>query len=122
MKTIISVFLSLIIFLLGSICGFFVSKNFNIDLQNGTMTSRNEIVESQNDTKEPQNEIAGTYRSDNWYGGISVIVIYDDGTCIGPFGKEGKWTVDGKTIHLVNEDATIVPNGIMLRGIFFQKV
>lgn len=125
---ILIVILCIMIFLIGSICGFFVSNNLKTE-------PPNDLVESQSDIIEPQNDITGTYKSNTWRKTGAVLVLYEDGTCICPTGiydAKGTWSVDGKTVHLLvvlsdgetieEYDATIVPNGIILKGFFFEKI
>lgn len=115
----ISVVLCLVLFLLGSFCGFWVSNNLNAE-------SQNDIVESQNYTTQLENNIAGTYKAVNWYDYEAVIVLYSDGTCIYPTRtaySNGKWSIKNGEITMSAEyDATIVPQGIIYKNIFFQKI
>ena len=119
MKTLISVVLCLVIFLLGLIGGFFVSEKFNTDSQNDTVASQNDIVQLKND-------VVGTYKAVDWYDYEAVIVLYSDGTCIYPTRtaySEGEWSIENGKINMTAEhDATIVPQGIIYKNIFFQKI
>ena len=115
MKTFISICLCFVIFFLGAFCGFFVSNNLNKKTTPAALENTSNIADS-------KSTLAGTYKANNWYGGEATVVLYDDGTYIAPFSQKGTWSVEDKIIHLTNEDATIVPKGIMLRGIFFEKL
>lgn len=112
MKTFISIALCLVIFLLGSFCGFLVSNNLNTEPQN-------DIVKSQSD-------IAGTYKATDWYDYEAIIVLYDNGTCIYPtrtaYSNSIWGTKDGKFYINGGEDAIIVPQGIIYKNIFFEKI
>lgn len=84
---------------------------------------------------EKENDFVGTYKTNTWNGKEAFLVLKEDGTCIFPTGDSGTWTVDNDEIIIDCPDlavpdlevssirnASIVPNGIMLSGHFFEKL
>lgn len=98
--------------MLGSFLGFFVSNNLK--------------SQPQNDVPEPQSSIIGTYVAIDWYDYQAVIVLYDDGTCIYPTRtaySNSTWSTENSKLSIVGgEDAMIVPQGIIYKNIFFEKI
>lgn len=89
--------------------------------------------------------ISGTYKTTTWNGKDAVLVLNDDNTMIHPNGYKGTYTLDLENnkieieyeyeINKYNDDgttrietqkgkqeATIVPNGLMINTHFFEKI
>ena len=102
----------------------------------------NEMTSSLVSTKLEEQSLVGTYKTNTWNGKEAVIALKNDKTMICPNGS-GTWSFeDGKlyieyglSIPQITEDGhqeykesqtkqevTIVENGLMLSGHFFEKL
>lgn len=118
------IIICIVIALFSGIIGFIVGKNINDNKSN----------------------IEGIYYSYKWNNRTGVLKILPDGTFNYPSGGTGTWSIKGSTIHLDmnidqnkiefykqyklgnlvdgkdRHDAELVNDGIILHGVFFQKM
>jgi hypothetical protein len=95
------------------------------------------------------NSVVGVYKTDSWNGKTGTLILYEDGTGVYPSGAEAKWSLEGDTVQITREvitmtpgtysdtgesspgkevvnidksEAKIIEQGLVLNGIFFEKV
>ena len=127
------ILICIIIALVSGIIGFMIGMNVN-----GNSDKNSNLVSMKNEEK----NLVGTYKTNTWNGKEAIIALKNDKTMICPNGS-GTWVIeDGKLyieyemqIPLISEsgqqeyktsqtkqEVTIVENGLMLSGHFFEKI
>lgn len=127
------ILICIIIALVSGIIGFIIGMN---------VKENNEMTSNLTSTKNGEQNLVGTYKTNTWNGKEAVIALKNDKTMICPNGS-GTWSFeDGKlyieyglSIPQITEDGrqeykesqtkqevTIVENGLMLSGHFFEKI
>lgn len=73
-----------------------------------------------------EQKVSGIYYTTNWRGGPATLELNEDGTCKGPIGTEGTYTIQGDKIHFkfynYTPIGTIVDDGIMYENRFFERM
>lgn len=127
------ILICIIIALISGIIGFIIGINFK---------GNNEINSSSVSMKNEEKNLVGTYRTNTWNGKEAVIALKSDKTMICPNGS-GTWSFEDGKLYIeydfevpqITEDGrqeykkshnkqevTIVENGLMLSGHFFEKL
>ena len=81
-----------------------------------------------NPSTQNQSNAVGSYKTDDWNGKSSALVIKQDGTCLYPTRKSGTWVQEGLNVIITLNyngsvhNAELVEGGIILYGKFLEKV
>ena len=127
------ILISLIIALVSGIIGFIIGMNVN-----GNNEKNSNLISMKNEEK----NLIGTYKTNTWNGKEAIIALKNDKTMICPNGS-GTWLIEDGKLYIeydmqvpqINEngqqdyktahnkqEVTIVENGLMLSGHFFEKI
>ena len=125
------ILICIIIALVSGIIGFIIGMNVKGNSDTNSISINNE-----------EKNLVGTYKTNTWNGKEAVIALKSDKTMICPNGS-GTWLLEDSKLYieydmqipLINEngqqdyktahqkqEVTIVENGLMLSGHFFEKI